>query len=230
MFIAIKVYIFNINFYGMLNISKILDLLPMGLAILAGILTYRKLTLFYRILFIQVFIYTAIDLFSISVPGNNAWVYNISMIIEIGLVLLASMMYFKTKNSRLIISLLFFVFLSILGIDIYIQKISEFAVHAYLFGGISITGIYLLILFSHFFEKKDNYQSFALTITCLGIVLYFACMAPYLSMMNRLQAQNADENKSLFILIIGSLGQFRYFLIAVAFFIHWKLFQLKKPY
>jgi hypothetical protein len=201
---------------AMLTLNKILDLLPMVLAILTGMLAYKKLPSFYRILFIQVLIFTAIDLYAASKP-NNAWIFNISTIIEIGLVFLAADTYFNMIKSRLIILSLFLIFLLCFIFDIYSLGSKHFVEHAYIIGGILITGTYLTILSFHFFERKDKYHTSALVLTCLGVVLYFAGIEPYLSMIKHIQDPQA--NTKLFNLIIVKLGDIRYFLLALSFLI-----------
>lgn len=210
----------------MLPVSQILmDLSTTILAILIGLLAYRKLPAFYRVLFFQALAYLMIDSYAVTYP-NNGQAYNVAMIFEFSLLFVASAIYFKTKNSRFLLSGLFFIFLLLFIFDIYSSP-KQFAYHAYVTGGIMTTGVYLTILFFHFLGKKDNYHTSSLMLTCLGIVIYSACMVPYLSMMNNLQQQNAESNKELFKLIIVTLGLLRYFLVALAFLMHWKPFQFR---
>jgi len=210
----------------MLPVSQILmDLSTTILAILIGLLAYQKLPAFYRILFFQALAYLIIDSYASTFP-NNGIAYNLEMLFEFSLVFLASAIYFKARNGRILIPGLFSIFLLLFVFDIYSSP-KEFAYHAYVTGGIMSTGIYLIILFFHFLGKKDNYHTSSLILTCLGIAIYFACMVPYLSMMTNLQQQNAESNKELFKLIIVTLSLLRYFLLALAFLMHWKPFQFK---
>lgn len=206
----------------MLPLSQILmDLSTPIIAVLTGLLVYRKLPVFYRIFFFQALAYLVIDSYA-SRHRDNAMLYNIETIIEFSLVFLAANTYFQTKISKTVIFLLFLAFLLIFFYDIYSSP-DQLAYHAYILGGISVTGIYLMMLFFHFFEKNDAYQTPALVLTCLGIAIYFACMAPYLSMMYGLQEQDSSSNKKLFNLIIVMLSHIRYFLIAIAFLTYRKL-------
>ncbi len=210
----------------MLPVSQILmDLSTTILAILIGLLAYRKLPAFYRVLFFQALAYLIIDSYAVTYP-NNGQAYNIEMIFEFSLLFLASALYFKTKNSRILISGLFLIFLLLFVFDVYSSP-KQFANRAYIAGGVLITGIYLAILFFHFLGKKDNYHTSALVLTCLGIVIYFACAAPYLSMISYFQKQSPQSNKELFNLIVVTLGRVRYLLIALAFLMYWKPFQFK---
>lgn len=204
----------------MLSITRILlDLLPMALAIVTGLLAYKKLPSFYRILFYQVLIFTVIDLLAATIRGNNAWVFNISMNIEIGLIFLASSIYFNTIKSRLIISLLFLIFALCFIIDVQILGSINFAEHAYIIGGILITGAYLTILSFHFFEQKDKYNTPALVLACAGVVLYFAGIEPYVSIMLHSNELDPESSTKLFKMIIVTLGHLRYFLLALSFLV-----------
>lgn len=215
----------------MLSFDRLIALSPMFLAAIAGITTYRNLSWLHRLLLFQVILYIPTDIYGISLlPENNCWVFNLSMVIEIPLVLLAAMMYFKTKTARLIFMALLFSFFGVYCIDIYTKNSNQLYVQAYLCGGVFITASYLSILFFHFFERKDQDHSLSLTLTCLGISLFFACMAPYLSMMDQLQLKDAHNNKQLFLVIIGSLDKVRYSLTAIAFLLHWKTWPMKRSY
>lgn len=192
------------------------------LAIAAGLFAYKDLPVFYRILFFQAFTYLVIDSYAITYH-HNALSYNVEMIFEFSFLFLASSLYFKTRVRRVILSTIFLVFVLSCLYEISLNP-NQLAYHTYILGGISITVIYLSILFFHFYENNDQYYRPALALTCLATVTYFACTIPYLSMMYILQNQDAESNKELFNLIIVSLGRVRYFLLAIAFFI------LVKPY
>lgn len=210
----------------MLPIGQILmDLSTTILATLVGLLAYRKLPAFYRILFFQALAYLIIDSYA-STYTHNAKSYNIETVIEVSLLFLASIIYFKMKSSRFLLSGLFLIFLSLFAFDIY-HFPNDLAYHAYIVAGIAITGIYLSILFFHFLGKKDNYSTPALVLTCLGIVIYFACSIPYLSMMYDLQEQSPQSNKDLFNIIIVALSRVRYLLVALAFLMYWKPFRFR---
>lgn len=204
----------------MLSLQRILmDLSPMFIAILIGILVYKRLPVFYRILFFQVLSFIAIDIYATTIKNNNAWLYNIEMIIEISLIFLAAYSYFNKVLSKRILIILFSLFLCILFINFYFYPSNMLSNYAYITGGILITGIYLTILFSHFYIRKDDYLTAPLVISGLGIVLYFAGTIPYLSMMYSLQKKDAHFNQSLFQTIVVALAFIRYLFLAIAFFL-----------
>ncbi|MCZ8286510.1 MAG: hypothetical protein O9353_13745, partial [Bacteroidia bacterium] len=77
-------------------IQILMDLSTTVLAILIGILAYRKLPVFYRILFFQALAYLLIDCYA-ATYRNNEQAFNLEITIEISLVFLASSIYFRTK-------------------------------------------------------------------------------------------------------------------------------------
>lgn len=206
----------------MLPLSQILmDLSTTILAILIGLLAYRKLPTFYRVLFFQALAYLIIDSYAVTYP-NNGMVYNISILIEIGLLLLAAHVYFKTFVSKWISFIGYFAFLLVWCFDIYYHGKNQLAYHAYILGGIFITAMYIRILFDHYTKKNDNFRNAPLLLSCLGIFIFFAGIVPYLSMMYYLQGLDSVLNKRLFQYMMVYPAIIRYFLLALAFWLVWK--------
>lgn len=203
----------------MLPISEILmDLSTTILAIFTGILAYRKLPVFYRILFFQVLAYLIIDCYA-ATYRNNEQAYNISMLIEIGLFFLASHLYFKNFVSKWLSLTGYATFLMIWFFDIYFQGKNRLADHAYIIGGIFITALYIRILFFHYTKKSDHFHTAPLLLSCLGVFIFFAGIVPYLSMMYYLQDLDAELNQRIFQYMMVYPAIIRYFLLAIAFLI-----------
>ena len=201
----------------MLTLTEVLvnSLTPI-LVVIIGILTFSRLSPFYRILFFQTAIFLIFDLYASTFP-NNALVYNVSMLIEIGLLLLASYLYFKTFVSKWTAITGYSVFLLIWCFDMYHYNKNQLADHAYISGGIFITATYIRILFYHYTNKNDNYLTPPLLLSCLGIFIFFAGIVPYLSMMHYLQSKDEDLNTIVFQYMMVYPAIIRYFLLAVAF-------------
>lgn len=211
----------------MLTIKQLLDLLPMGLAILTGILAYKKLPLFYRILFLQVCIFIVFDLYGTTIPHNNVVVYNISMIIEINLFYLAAHTYFNSIKSKRVMLSFCFLFISLFLFNIYFSGIHQFAKYAYIAGGILITGTYMTILYYHFIKRNDKYDSLPFVLAIIGSIIYFSGMVPYLSVIDYFQKKDPTLNKVLFQYLIIIPGTVRYLCLAIAFLIIWGPFRTK---
>ncbi|MES2132211.1 MAG: hypothetical protein V4506_07655 [Bacteroidota bacterium] len=215
----------------MLTFQRILiDLSPMFIAILIGMLVYKKLPVFYRILFFQVLIFTVVDIYGTTIPINNVLVYNISMIIEINLFFLAAYTYFNSIASKRMMFIFCSLFISLFLFDICYSGMHQLAKHAYIAGGILITGTYITILYYHFIKRDDKYNTLSLVLVSVGSIIYFAGMVPYLSIMDYFQKKDPIFNKVLFQYLMVIPGSIRYLCIAMAFFFLGKFeFKALKP-
>jgi len=189
------------------------------LALIIGLVLFKNLTRFYRILFLQVFIYVVADIIAVSV-GENGLVFNVLMPFETALLLLAAQAYFNSSNSKLILSLLYLIFLASFFTDIYFRTgISVLATYASSVQGFLISGVYITILFFYFMKKKIKRFDISLSVSCIGLLIYFAPGAPYLSLIWYIQDFDPNLNEKLFIFIVVFLASIRYLCIAIAFYI-----------
>lgn len=197
-----------------------LDLSTTFLAFGIGLIVFKRLKRFYRILFFQVLIYLFVDVAAtVFVPVNNGWLYNVLIVIEAGFLLFAAQAYFNTQRSKKVLILLFGVFLSVFFADVFIfTGIVKFAHHAAITEGIILTGVYLFLLYEQLKQKIDR-SSKAMIIASTGIALYFAGTIPYLGIMFYLRELDAALSKELFNNIVIVLALVRYLLVAIAFFI-----------
>lgn len=204
----------------MLPVSQILlgSLTPI-LATTMGIIAYRKLPPFYRVLFIQVAVFLIMDLYAASMSKNNTAVYNASILIEVGLLFLAAHAYFSTSKAKWIFASAYTTFLILWCLDIYLYGIKRFASHAYIFAGLFLTASFAAILFDHFNHRKKIQGNASLILICLSIFIFFAGNVPYLSMMYYIQTLDGKLNKQLFQYMIVAPAITRYFLVAMAFFL-----------
>lgn len=203
----------------MLSISRILlDSLTPGLVIIIGIFTYRKLPGFYRVLFFQTLIFLLFDLYASTFP-DNAPVYNIAILIEIGLLFLSVHLYFNSPTSRWIVLAAYTTYVLLWCIDLYVYGKLALARHAYIFAGLSLTAMFATILFHHFNHRNSPSGSVSLVVLCLSIFIFFAGTVPYLSMMYYIQALAPQFNKTLFQYMMVLPAVIRYFLVALAFFL-----------
>lgn len=203
----------------MSSITQILlDSVTPGLVIVMGLFTYRKLPGFYRVLFFQTLIFLMFDLYATTFPYNTL-VYNIAILIEIGLLFLSVHLYFNSPTSRWIVLATYLTYLLLWCLDLYVYGKSELARHAYIFAGLSLTAMFATILFHHFNHRKSHSGSASLVVLCLSIFIFFAGTVPYLSMMYYIQALDPKFNKTLFQYMMLLPAVIRYFLVALAFFL-----------
>ena len=196
-----------------------------SLVLFFGVLAFRKLDLFFRILFLQVVIWSLFYTFSHVIttyqqahhlPIDNQWLMNIHLIVETGLLLTAAWIVLP-KMLRTVLTIgAFSLFLLAFGIQVRGQGFGTYLNYADVAACIGITLVFSMVLYTFgqrtgvpFWESPEKWA-------CLGILLYFACSVPYVSMMHYLEMNNPKVNTFLYYLISGFLANTRYLLFALA--------------
>jgi hypothetical protein len=197
----------------------------LSLAVFFGLLAFRRMDRFFRVLFLQVLIwsvfYTASHLITWyqqakHIPIDNQWLLNMHMIIETG-VLLTAAWFILPEMLRTVLSLgAFSLFLLAFAFQAWSQGFGTYLNYADVAACIGITLVFSVVLYhagqrthTAFLESPEKWA-------CLGILLYFACSVPYVSMMNYLEKINPNVNTFLYYLISGVLANIRYLLLALA--------------
>ncbi len=115
----------------------------------------------------------------------------------------------------------------IFTIELYKRGIMVFANLSYIAGSILIVGIYALLLYKGFRNSTDSWKKSPTIWICIGLLIYFGCCIPYLSMIHYLQVNYPKLNTFLYHLIIDQLSNIRYAFMAIAFWLVRKNTQLK---
>lgn len=199
--------------------KQIFELLTTILAFGIGLFYFQRLNLFMRLLFIQVSVYLIGECFAVVV-GQNNWLYNIIMPVEIGILLYSVEIYFKTVKSRVVVRGLYLFFLIIYFSDvIYFTQLANFAYHAAIAEGFIMTSVYTFLLYELLMNRVNGKIDQPTILVSLGMVVYFACTVPYLCFMVYFQEKDSGLNDLIFQYVVISLASFRYLLIAVAFYL-----------
>jgi hypothetical protein len=209
----------------MLDIKQIvLDLFTALLASAIGLIVFRRLNLFYRLLLLQVIIYVVIDSIASAIglisknTYNNSWLYNVLIFIETSLLFAAAQAYFKSDTSKKVLLLFFGCFLIVFFADVfYLTDFRNFAYHAAITEGLFITGIYITLLYFQFMKKAHIFLTAPIILASVGMVLYFAGTIPDLCLVTYFQKIDPHLNQELFQNIVVVLGDVRYLFIALAF-------------
>jgi hypothetical protein len=151
-----------------------------------------------------------------SLPQNNHWVYNILMLIEGGMLLFAAGNYFSTRRARINTSLVFLFFFTIYLSELRIKGLHLFANYSYAIECIAISMVYIVILFEQFERHHLYWYRAPLVYACVGILVYFICCVPYITLMAYFQEKNPHLNQMLFNLV-HTFSNVRYLLLAIAF-------------
>lgn len=199
----------------------------LSLALFFGWITWRRLDKFFRILVLQVslwsLVYTVGHLITLNQqhhnqPIDNQWLMNIHMIFETGLLLLAARFVNRETKNGLLIQLGTLAFVIVYAIQVIYNGFQNYLHYADLTECVVITLVYTPILFTAPIGKKGR----PLRIVCVALLLYFACSIPYVSLMNYLQVHSPKLNSMLYHVISDVLANLRYLLIALAFVSHYR--------
>lgn len=205
----------------MLSFTVILqELSTTMLAAGTGLVFYKRLNLFSRILLLQVLVYLSLDITALIVKeynadGNNNWIYNLQLPLETGLLLLAAGVYFGASRAKLYILMAYAFFLVVFLMDILLNKgFFNFTFNGAITEGLVVSGVYLVVLYDSFMQKKPAYA-----VAATGLVLYFMATLPELSASEYLMEHDPTVADMVFQYIVVIAAIIRYFFLALAFFL-----------
>jgi hypothetical protein len=188
-----------------------------------GLYAFRYMNLIYRIFFFQLLTYILIYILSFMVQlfpkmhNQNQWVYNLAMPLETGFLSWAAYEYFKSSKARILIWIGLTLFLIAFFTEIFFKGISVLSNHGFIVeSGLALV-LYLFVLNSQFTGKNHNWKRSPDIWISLGLVLYFAGVVPYFSLIHYLQISHPRINLFLFNFIIIGLSNVRYLFLAVGF-------------
>ncbi len=203
------------------------------LALLAGIIAFRSLNLFYRLIFLQVCLNVANysiaygitvynRLHGVHGTENNHWLFNSYTLLECTVLVLAGVVRLQNKTTPWFAGGGYLAFLAVFFYQVSDAGFGVFANDAACFEGVLVVTIYLLILYRQFVDAGETKSGRSDTWLCLGMVLYFACIIPYLSMIYYLQRTNQALTMDLYNKIILGFENLRYLFITISFFLCWR--------
>lgn len=207
---------------------NVLESLTTILAALIGLLVFKQMNVFYRLLYVQTVIYLILDcigyLLQHITRDHNSWIYNIVIVIETAFLLYAAQVYFSNATSRFILSLSFFFFITVYTANIVFSREGfwGFAFYGAISECVIITCVFLLILCVEFMRKEQLSSKLPMLLIAIGMILYFAGSIPDLSAAMTLEKQDPELNKKLFLSIVVVLAEFRYLFVAIAFFLMYR--------
>jgi hypothetical protein len=193
-----------------------------------GIFAYPYMNNFTRILFFQ--LVTWLMIFTVSyilttyqhhqrLNMSNQWLYNIEMLVEFSLLVLAIHYLFADKFVLYLSGSLYSLFLIVLFAQLKASGLSSFANYALAASGLTVTILYTLLLYRKFKTDPSSLKKSPEVIASIGLIIYFACNVPYFSLFNYLNVHYPDLSKKLFHMITDVLANVRYVCLAIAFWL-----------
>lgn len=209
-----------------------LDILCLVVPIVCGFFAFKSLSTFFKILFAQVSFSLVISFISIvqadylkafSLPVNSHWMMiNIQLLIEMELIFFAVWKFNlsrRLKNLVVIFNTLFIISYlwqtKIQGFYIYLNFADVTAC-------ICFTVLFILILFNLFKDTTLGIWNSPKKLTILGLLIYFGCSVPLISMELYLIENYPKIAGKLFVNVNFILAAIRYLFLARAFYIIFK--------
>jgi hypothetical protein len=209
----------------------IYELLSVVLAFAVGIKSYRYFSKNHKILFWQLVSWLVIYLIAYGItkyqkyhdiPRNNHWIFNINILIECTFLFVAAYATRAAVRFRLTFAALYILFVIVYVLLMMVMGIQTFNIYAFLAESVTISLMYILLLYTFFHHHRSSTRPVADIVMCSGITLYFLCIVPYISMMDYLNKHHLATSKLLFSLITDGLANLRYLLLAAGFFLIYK--------
>jgi hypothetical protein len=196
------------------------------LATFIGVYYYRYLNGFFKLILIQT-VFAVLSYFSAyavihyqtsnNLPANNHWLYNIYIVIEFVLLLMAGYVFFQTSNARKAILLGTTCFISIYITEITLDGFWQLANISLVTGGLILVVVYQFILVTSLRASSPSVIMVPELWACVGISLYFACNVPFIGLMPQLLKYNASLVDDLFY-ITEVLAILRYLFLCISFY------------
>ncbi|HTN16890.1 MAG TPA: hypothetical protein VL092_04355 [Chitinophagaceae bacterium] len=190
------------------------------IASLFAILTFKKLDTFSRLIAMQVFISCLVELtgWQFRIHGHtNTWLYNCYMPVEFTLLFAATSLHFRKSLYPRMIATLILYWVS-WGFEIWYYGISTFAVHTYVIGAIILMVCYFFVLYKSAWSRNSLFNQ-SLFWFSIGVLLFFGCSIPYLSMYDYIVEHSSRYQLELLTGLMKLLAQFRYLCTAIAFIV-----------
>ncbi len=212
-----------------MNTEIIKDLIGMSIALSTGFIYLKRLSLFYRIHFYQVLLsllnywgarFITSHQLGASITLNTAQLFNVYIIVEFFLLIIAASVFFGKKKIDRILVWASILFLIALITQVGILGITEFANYGFMIGSLILVLVYVIIIYRSI-ERHDNKLTMSPSIwLAVGIVIFFACNTPYMVFFRYLNEHHLELSQLLFTFITETLEIIRYLLLALSFWLY----------
>lgn len=196
------------------------------LALIAGLLVFRRMNLFCRLLFFQLLswlvLYTIAYMVTerqkyLHLPLNNQWVFNIYLFVEASFLFGAASVFFKERFIRLTLLLCYVFFMLFFFTAISLNGFLEFSSYALSLESILLIIVYILILYKVIISGSAGTSKSTEIWISVGLVLFLACNLPYFSMFNYLNKYDLALSQKLHASITQIFSHLRYLFLAIGF-------------
>jgi len=190
-------------------------------ATIFGFSLIKKLSLPFKLIVFQLFIGTITETIGLTLQHygeNNSMEYNIYILLECCLLLLAIIALIQQKGIRNILFISLCIFIGFWVCSISLTGMNAFAVYPFILSCILLTLGYLLLII-RMAKKVDNLLEQPIFWLSVGIVVYFGPDIPLFSMFNYFKAHGKEKLGSYLYTINDVLGILRYLLTIYGFYL-----------
>lgn len=196
--------------------SELIELLIEFCSLIIGVYCLNRLNDFFKVIVLQIIIAFGVEfigriLFSLNI--RNVWLFNLYEIVEAGLLLFAAkkIVNFDNRFLYLLLIPIFFWFYSV-----FKNGFNYFTSVAYVSFSIAILIVYLNLLFKSVLTYRGDLVKLPTLWLAIGVILFFGCNIPYLSMLNYLCNNFNQEVNNTLHLILKTFCNLRYILMAIS--------------
>jgi hypothetical protein len=196
-----------------------------------GIFTFKHLNLFYRIILLQIALAVACFFIAHAITSqqalaeqvkNNHAMYNIYILAEGILVVMACLTQFHDKKMKLFVWLALLLISGCWLYNLVSYGLTHFANVVMVVDGIAISAFYMIIIYRVTQKNDFDWTRSHLLWVSLGMIVYFSCNVPYMGLFHYLNSHHPELSLTLFLFITDVLSNIRYLFIGIAFLLFYR--------
>lgn len=206
----------------------LIESMSLMLAAGLGLFVYTKMNRFQRFIFVMLLIWIVSYILSYVVTSyqasrglrlNNIAVHNGTILATASILSLAGYGIIQSLRLKKIIQYLYLLFLCIYVWCIYDRGWDAFANNAFFAECFIVLAIYAFVLYQKLHEQNGKWYMSPEVWISLGLIIYFSCVVPLISVREYLIRENIQLSVFLFYLINDSFANLMYLFIAVGFYL-----------
>jgi hypothetical protein len=199
----------------------------LGLALLSGLLQFKKSTKAQRLFFLQVILWVIVLALSYvitdyqkqnNMPQNNQWLFNVSLLLEAAILHAAAYYFTKLKWLKYLVLSCLVIFLSAFVLQTIFGTFAEYFNKCDTLNCILMTLVFSPLLYEAFHNDERMHTNNGMIWIFVGLLIYFAGSIPYISVLEYLQSHNTIDNYLVMRLLTDLLANIRYLFLAIGFF------------
>ena len=208
-------------------ISLFAEIGCLALAVFSGILAFRYLNNFLKLLFLQVVVWGIFYAIATVLTAyqtangeqiNDQWLINIHLLFETGILLAAARLILREGVVRFFPLIIAFAFLAVYILQAVTLGYGKYLHYADLASCIGLSIVFTIVLF----RIPSGSDWLPMRVACIALLVYFGCSVPFVSMMDYLQQHAPKVNSLLYHIISDVVANLRYGLTAFAFILTYR--------